>query len=341
MSNVAVIGCGVIGLTSALEIQRKIENVKVTIFADKFSPNTTSDIAAGLWEPYLLAENSEEDVIRWSGETFRLVKKLWTEGKAHEAGICLQPIVNLFNSKNYSIPKWVSVTLGYSELSDRHLQTLSKQYGQSFTGGFMFVGFTWEPAIFLPYLQREFVGKKGTITKRRIEGFNELEGFDAVVNCTGFGARFLSADGAVVPFRGQVMRVKMPWQYCTYLVQCDEEKNSCYVILNRDFVVVGGTKQSSFDTTPNKADTNRILRNSLKITPSIKNSVFANEVVGLRPSRYKVRLEQEVVKTANGKFLKVIHNYGHGGAGITLAIGCAKEAAEIVKRVLNIDKPKL
>lgn len=82
MYNIAVIGCGAIGLTTALEIQRNFGNqAKVIIFADKFSPNTTSDIAAGFWEPYLLAENSEEDVIRWSKETYSYILRLWQEGK--------------------------------------------------------------------------------------------------------------------------------------------------------------------------------------------------------------------------------------------------------------------
>ena len=44
---VAVIGAGVIGLTSAYSIKLFDENVDVTVFAEKFSPNTTSDGAAG------------------------------------------------------------------------------------------------------------------------------------------------------------------------------------------------------------------------------------------------------------------------------------------------------
>ena len=48
--------------------------------------------------------------------------------------------------------------------------------------------------------------------------------------------------------------------------------------------------------------------------------------MGLRPSRYELRLELELI---NGR--KVIHNYGHGGAGVTLSWGCADEVANIVK----------
>lgn len=33
--------------------------------------------------------------------------------------------------------------------------------------------------------------------------------------------------------------------------------------------------------------------------------------------------------------LRIVHNYGHGGSGITLSIGCAKDCAELVEQVLN------
>ena len=49
-------------------------------------------------------------------------------------------------------------------------------------------------------------------------------------------------------------------------------------------------------------------------------------IAGLRPYREGTfRLEPEVV---GGKF--VVHNYGHGGAGITLSWGCAREIIDIV-----------
>jgi D-amino-acid oxidase len=49
-------------------------------------------------------------------------------------------------------------------------------------------------------------------------------------------------------------------------------------------------------------------------------------IAGLRPFRERsYRLEQEDVA---GKF--VVHNYGHGGAGITLSWGCAQEVVDLV-----------
>lgn len=49
--------------------------------------------------------------------------------------------------------------------------------------------------------------------------------------------------------------------------------------------------------------------------------------VGLRPYRNNTyRLEKQVL--SDGKF--VVHNYGHGGAGITMSWGCAQEVADIL-----------
>lgn len=63
-------------------------------------------------------------------------------------------------------------------------------------------------------------------------------------------------------------------------------------------------------------------------------------MVGLRPGRPNVRLEIEI-KDISNKQMKIVHNYGHGGCGVTLCMGCAVEATELVESALNINKSKL
>ena len=53
--------------------------------------------------------------------------------------------------------------------------------------------------------------------------------------------------------------------------------------------------------------------------------------VGLRPFRPQVRLEAE----PSGSGPLVVHNYGHGGAGVTLSWGCAREAAGLAAQALG------
>lgn len=46
-----VLGAGVVGLATALELQKSHPNGHVTIIADKFGTETTSDVAAGIFRP--------------------------------------------------------------------------------------------------------------------------------------------------------------------------------------------------------------------------------------------------------------------------------------------------
>ncbi|NUP97116.1 MAG: amino acid oxidase, partial [Planctomycetaceae bacterium] len=47
--------------------------------------------------------------------------------------------------------------------------------------------------------------------------------------------------------------------------------------------------------------------------------------VGVRPARTSVRVEREVPRPG----VVLVHDYGHGGAGVTLSWGCAREAIRL------------
>ena len=51
MSTIAVIGAGVVGLTTAINIQKLLPNSSITLIADKFTSETTSHGAGGLFRP--------------------------------------------------------------------------------------------------------------------------------------------------------------------------------------------------------------------------------------------------------------------------------------------------
>lgn len=59
---VAVIGAGVIGVTSAYRVKSVFPDYDVRIFAEVFSPDTTGDGSAGLWGPFLLGDTSVADI---------------------------------------------------------------------------------------------------------------------------------------------------------------------------------------------------------------------------------------------------------------------------------------
>nr|CAH7746604.1 unnamed protein product [Callosobruchus chinensis] len=329
-SKIAVVGCGAIGITTALEIQDQLRNgVQVTIFSKDFSPNLTSDVAAGLWEPYLLEMTSEERTTGWASETYQYLMANWEE--ANNLGIMLQPVTYITDTDSCTPPGWLKTTLGYSELPKRQVSHFSRQYKQKLTRGFHFVSFTWEASKFIPHFTKIFLARGGIIIRREIQDLWELSEFEIVVNCSGLASKDLVCDMEMKPVRGQVMKIKAPWQNHTYIIDCH---NKCsYIIPNIELTTLGGTKQVNYNTSISNDDRRHIQSTCESILPSLRTAEVVREVVGLRPSRSKVRVEAEILQRQS-KHLKVVHNYGHGGAGITLSIGCAKEAADLVRMLL-------
>lgn len=49
--NIAVLGAGVVGFTTAIELKKQFRDVNVDVIAEKFNRDTTSFVAAGIFRP--------------------------------------------------------------------------------------------------------------------------------------------------------------------------------------------------------------------------------------------------------------------------------------------------
>lgn len=112
-----------------------------------------------------------------------------------------------------------------------------------------------------------------------------------------------------------------------------------YVIPGFSSVTLGGCRQyDSYDLKANKYDSLAIKERCEALLPSLVKSSLKSELVGLRPHRDPVRVETEVLRT-NNKSCKIVHNYGHGGYGVTTAPGTAIYAIKLAKEMhLNHSK---
>lgn len=333
---VAVVGAGVIGVTSAIAVKNAFPGYEVEILADGFSPDTTGDGSAGLWGPYLLGDTPPENILRWSGETHRWLEDFWKAGFAPEAGICLLPVYRMSSEFADAPPVWTQIVYGAQKLSKDHLEELNREHGSNYKECWQFLTFTSEPVHLLPWLTEKFLAAGGKLRKRKVRVFHELieDGYDLIINCAGLGARQLANDATVTPIRGQVTRVMAPWAMHGILVD-DDDGN--YIIPNIDDVVLGGTHQEGdFDCDPRQEDSKFIYEGCCRILPGLKGMNVIREWVGLRPGRPRVRLEPEVHRSPCGEKFTVIHNYGHGGAGVTLSWGCALDVVELMRNTKRI-----
>src|SRR5690606_32002800 len=71
--------------------------------------------------------------------------------------------------------------------------------------------------------------------------------------------------------------------------------------------------------------------------PNLADDQILRIVAGLRPCRRGgLRLEAETLDTGAGGGRKtVVHNYGHGGCGVTIGFGCAEIAADLAQQALG------
>jgi D-amino-acid oxidase len=98
-----------------------------------------------------------------------------------------------------------------------------------------------------------------------------------------------------------------------------------YVHPRTDDCILGGTlEEGEWDTADDEAAGAAILRRCRDLVPALDGVTVLEQIVGLRPGRPTVRLEEEDRATG-----RIIHNYGHGGSGITLSWGCAREVADL------------
>jgi glycine/D-amino acid oxidase-like deaminating enzyme len=59
---ICVLGAGIVGATTAYRLLERFPNLQVDLIADVFSPDTTTDVSAGLWLPYIWGGTSDANL---------------------------------------------------------------------------------------------------------------------------------------------------------------------------------------------------------------------------------------------------------------------------------------
>lgn len=172
-----------------------------------------------------------------------------------------------------------------------------------------------------PYLEWLRGQLGGAVERRRIERFDEVAA-PVVVNATGVAAGRLCGDPDVYPARGRIVLVTNPG-LVTSVRDEDGPAGMTYIHPRSRDVVLGGTfEPGEWDTEPDPRVGAGIVARCADLVPELAEATVLAHVAGLRPARRGgPRVAADAAPLAGGG--RLIHNYGHGGAGVTLSWGCA------------------
>lgn len=302
---VTVVGGGVIGLTCAVRLAEAGHDMRLVTAMP--AQQTTSAVAGGLWYPY--RADPPDAVAGWAAHSQVVLRALAREPLA---GVTVRAGRELLRRPGPT-PFWASVT------DLRRLEPGELPPG--YADGFTLTAPVVDMGRYLRWLQARLSTVGVVVEARRVASLDDVDG-DVVVNATGLGAAALTGDNQLTPVRGQVVRLARPEAVREWVLDEEDPAGLTYVLPRVDDVVCGGTAEAgqaagAYDHAVERA----ILRRCQALVPALAGAPVLSRAIGWRPVRTAVRLEREG---------RVVHCYGHGGAGVTLSWGCARDVVDLV-----------
>lgn len=358
---ILVIGAGVVGLTTALCLLQA--GFRVTVVANTFSPKTTSNVAGALWEwpPAVCGHHRNPISLKrskaWCMTSYESFKEL---SEKSETGVKRLKSVFFFRHPVMSHP---DTAFKMHEIKNRlngfrygsHLikeNSVNPDIGLQ--DAYEHLAPVVHTDIYLSWLYDQVRQLGGNIVQHTVSGslleqevaLKQTFGAAAIINCAGLGAQELAQD-AMYPLRGALIRVQNDGRHfpkinkalSITLDERDNMQNMIYLVPRGDILLLGGLVEKDEWSTDisleNYEPIRQMYQRCLAFLPALKNAKVDIEEsvrVGLRPGRQaNVCLTTEPGTT-------IIHNYGHGGSGVTLSWGCAVEVTERVRSLLGQQK---
>lgn len=285
---------------------------EVEVISDRFSPDTVSDIAAAIWYPFLTAPADRAD--GWGIATYAELERL--SEREPQSGVRMRD-GREYLRQAVDPPEWSEDIAAFRILDDSEIP-------EGYVFGWQFRAPVIEMQLYMPWLRSRVEALGGSFVQSFVEDLSEVSG-EVVVNCVGLGARELCGDEEVRPARGQVIFIDQD----PGIGHFDQQPETLtYTIPRSDVTVLGGTAQVDDWGMDIRAEDDKLILSKVEaLWPELDRSRIIGGAVGLRPSRSEVRLEVEYIGER-----RVVHNYGHGGAGVTLSWGCAEEVANLVSQ---------
>ncbi|PIM72995.1 amino acid oxidase [Streptomyces sp. JV178] len=316
-ARIAVVGGGVSGLTTGVALLEA--GLSVRLMAAEV-PGPTSLAAGAMWGPYLVEPWAR--VREWSLTSLSEFRSL-----AGDPTTGVRMVSGIEAARDSTpAPEWSTMLPDFRMCEPDELPT-------GFASGYRFTVPLIDMPVYLEYLLRRFRKAGGTVQHATVCSLDEVEDASVIVNCAGLRGGDLAGDLDVRPIRGQHVVVENPGITEFFSEDTGLSSDLLCIYPHGDTVVLGGTAldgEAGLQDDPEAA--RAIVDRCASIRPELAKAPVIAHRVGARPTRPEVRVEAE----NHGTRITVLHNYGHGGSGVTLSWGCARE---IVGMVATMNAP--
>ena len=246
----AVLGSGVVGLTSARELQR--HGFDVTIYAATVPPDTTSNMSLAGWTPTSgLVDN-------------QLRTAAWDTQVRHAANIAYRRLQLLAGSPHYGV-SWIKQyqptdndpsrpnpnqnpnPILPAELQGPRVVLARGEHPFQTEYCIERDELRIEPSIYLDALMTDFLDWGGKVVIRKFATPEEIATLseNVIVNCTGLGSKEIFKDPELMPLKGQLV-VLIPQAEINYSTSgvgknLPPESGFVHMMPRRDGIILGGT----------------------------------------------------------------------------------------------------
>ena len=237
---------------------------------------------------------------------------------------CIEENVQEIFDRYHSNPPWSNFNWAKIQCKFKRISINHKNMSKEYIDGYEINTIVLDTNIYMDYIMNEFKQLGGNLIQKNVNNIEEVlnSEFDTIINCSGLGSRDLFNDKKIFPVRGQsVIIKKIPEIKSAIVDHANPIKDLCIITPRINDIVIGGVNQAyNWNLNVEQKDTEKIIAKCQEINPKLKDIKIINITVGLRPQRYKIRIEKEIIANKT-----IIHNYGHGESGFTLSWGCAQK----------------
>jgi D-amino-acid oxidase len=307
-----VVGAGVSGLTTAVCLAEA--GWAVQVWSAEPPQETTSVVAGALWGP-----SFQEPMDRTMAWTNRSLTDFVALAKDPTTGVRMAPSLTVGD-----LPTGGGVPPQARSIPNLR-QVAADKLPAGFANGFRATMPLVDMPRYLDYLLSRLAVVNVEVRPHVIRSLTEAaDAAPLVVNCTGLGSRELLGDHELQPVFGQHVVLSNPGLDELFMELAMTTEWTSY-LPHPDRVVCGAVSlPHRTDNRPDPDITERILSRVRAVEPRLNDSSVIDVVTGLRPARSAVRVEVERLDSA-----WCVHNYGHGGNGVSLSWGCAREVVAL------------